>query len=144
MLGPGKANQDAVLARGQRDEIMATAKAVMVSYRKIVPALTPPPGHTPQPVNASAVFQAPDQAKIVYDASAEATLARYELRGTPGETYEEDDAVTISTHSPADAREFLTGFGLTQPGTQASFKVFVILDTGNEAGSAAMMVERPA
>jgi hypothetical protein len=31
----------------------------------------------------------------------------------------------------------------SQPGTQASFKVFVILDTGNEAGSAAMTVERP-
>jgi len=151
------ANQNAVLARSQRNEIMATAKAVMVSYRKVVPArcaqhptlvdtlpaVTPPPGHTPDPVHASAVFQAPDQAKIVYDASAEATLARYELRGNPGEKYEEEDAITLATHSPADAREFLTGFGLTQPGTQASFKVFVILETGNEAGSAAMTVERP-
>ena len=32
------ANQNAVLARSQRNEIMATAKAVMVSYRKVVPA----------------------------------------------------------------------------------------------------------
>lgn len=53
-------------------------------------------------------------------------------------------AIVIATHTPADAREFLTGFGLTQPGTQASFKVFVILETGNEAGSPAMTVERPA
>jgi hypothetical protein len=40
-------------------------------------------------------------------------------------------------------QEFLTGFGLTQPGTEASFKVYVILTTGNEAGSAPMTVERP-
>ncbi len=156
-VAEANANQDAVLARSQRDGIMANAKAVMVAYRKIVPArcaqfpalvdtlpaVTPPPGHTPAPVNASAVFQAPDQAKIVYDASPEATLARYELRGNPGEEYDEDDAVTLATHSPTAAREFLTGFGLTQPGTQASYKVFVILATGNEAGSATMTVERP-
>lgn len=152
-----RANQNAVLARSQRDSIMATARAVMVSYRKIIPArcaqfpalvqtmpeVTPRPGHTPEPVNASAVFQAPDQAKIVYDASDEATLARYELRGNPGESYQEDDAVPLATRAPGDPREFVTHFGLTQPGTQASFKVFVILETGNEAGSAAMTVERP-
>jgi hypothetical protein len=152
------AHQNAVLARSQRDRTMATARAVMVNYRKIVPArcaqhptlvdtlpaVTPPPGHTPDPVNASAVFQAPDQAKIVHDASPEPTLARYELRGTPGETYEEDDAVTLATHLPADPREFLTGFGLTQPGTRATFKLFVVLATGNEAGTPPMTVERPA
>ena len=70
-------------------------------------------------------------------------LARYELRGNPGDTYDDDDAVTIATHTPGDPREFLTGFGLTQPGTHASFKVYVILTTGNEAGSAPMRVERP-
>ena len=151
------ANQNAVLARGKRDITMALAKALMVTYRKAVPArcvlhpelvaampaVTPPPGHTPDPVNASAVFQAPDQAKIVYDASEETTLARYELRGNPGDTYDENDAVTITSHLPADPREFLTGFGLTQPGTHAAFKVFVVLDTGNEAGSATMIVARP-
>ncbi|MBN8459594.1 MAG: hypothetical protein J0M04_17330 [Verrucomicrobia bacterium] len=51
--------------------------------------------------------------------------------------------MTLATHTPADPREFLTGFGLTQPGTRASFKVFVILGTGNEAGSPAMIEERP-
>ena len=58
-------------------------------------------------------------------------------------TYHKGDAVTLATHAPAEPREFVTGFGLTQPGTQAAFKVFVVLDTGNEAGSAAMTVERP-
>ena len=103
----------------------------------------PPTIGTPDPVNASAVFQAPDQAKIVHDPSADPDLSRYELRGTPGDSYDEQDAVTLATHTPADPSEFLTGFGLTQPGTRASFKVFVILGTGNEAGSPAMTVERP-
>jgi hypothetical protein len=99
--------------------------------RETLNAATAPPGHTSAPVNASAVFHAPDQAKIAYDASAEATLSRYELRGTPGEKYkEEEDAITLSTRLPADARGFLTGFGLTQPGTRASYKVFVIPETG--------------
>ncbi|MGL5962871.1 MAG: hypothetical protein ACRCZ2_00495, partial [Fusobacteriaceae bacterium] len=151
------ANQNAVLARSQRDLTMATAKAVMINYRKIVPArcaqhpalvdtlpaVTPPPGHTPAPVTASAVFVAPDQAKVVHAASTEATLLRIELRGNPGDSYDEEDATTIATHGPADPNEFLTTFGLSQPGTQVAFKVFVVLETGNEAGSATMVVERP-
>ena len=151
------ANQNAVLARSERDRIMATAKDVMVSYRKIVPArcaqmptlvetlpaVTPPPGHTPDPVKASAVFQAPDKAKITYEASPEPTLARYELRGCPGPVYDEKDSVLIGIRLPTDPRELTTDFGLTQPGMEASYKVVVVLETGNEAGSAAMTVERP-
>lgn len=153
-----KANQDAVLARSHRDATKATAKALMITYRKVVPsrcaqhpslvetlpAVTPPPGHTPQPVNASAAFQAPDQAKVVYAASAEAMLARYELRGNPGDAYSEEDAVVIAIHQPGDPREFLTNFALTQPGMQVALKVFVVLTSGNEAGGAEMIVTRPA
>jgi hypothetical protein len=109
-----------------------------------LPRLTPLPGHTPVPVNASAIFQAPNATKVVYDASSEATLARYELRGTVGDHYDEDDAVVIASHAPNEAREFTTVFGLDQPGAEIALKVFVVLDTGNEAGSAAMLVQRPA
>jgi hypothetical protein len=38
----------------------------------------------------------------------------------------------------------VTTFGLNQPGAEIALKVFVVLDTGNEAGSAPMIVERPA
>ena len=41
-------------------------------------------------------------------------------------------------------REFITPFGLNQPGARVALKVYVILNTGNEAGSAAMFVQRPA
>lgn len=151
------AEQNVVLARATRERAKADAYAFMKAYRVAVPtrcagipdvlntlpALTASGGHTPAPVNASAVFQAPDQAKVVYEASTDAALDHYELRGNPGTSYSDDDAVTIATHAPGDALEFLTGFGLTQPGTAVALKVYVVLTTGNEAGSAPMVVERP-
>ena len=50
----------------------------------------------------------------------------------------------IASHGPGAAREFITPFGLNQPGAKIALKLYVILSTGNEAGSAAMFVERPA
>lgn len=152
------AQQDADITRADRDRTKASAYATMKAYRVAVPArcaqlpllvetmpiLTPVPGHTPDPVNASAVFEAPDQARVGYDASEDAMLDHYELRGNPGTAYNEVDAITIATHEPEDAREFLTSFGLTLPGATVALKVYVILTTGNEAGSATMLVTRPA
>ena len=43
----------------------------------------------------------------------------------------------------AAPREFVTPFGLNQPGAKVALKVYVILTSGNEAGSAAVFVERP-
>jgi hypothetical protein len=153
----GKA-QDVTLARATRDLTQDKCYETMKSYREAVPAklsafpalietmprLTPLPGHTPAAVNASAVFQAPNQAKVIYDASTDLQLERYELRGTVGDHYDEDDAVVIATHLPNEPREFVTTFGLNQPGAEIALKVFVVLTTGNEAGSAAMLVDRPA
>lgn len=152
------AAQRVVLARARREKSKRSAYLTMKAYRLAVPprcaqftelvetlpALTPAGGHTPDPVNASAVFQAPDQAKVVYSASADADLDHYELRGNPGDAYDDDDALTIDTHLPGDPREFVTGFALNQPGARAAFKVYVVLNMGNEAGSAVMLVARPA
>ena len=146
------------LSRAQRDAHKARAYAVMKAYRQAVPArcagfpilletlpaLSPKPGHTPDPVNVSAVFVPPDQSRVAYTPSDEPSLLRYELRGHPGDEYDAEDAVVVATNAPADAPEFLTAFGLTQPGTRVAFKVYVVLQTGNVAGSAAVVVERPA
>ena len=51
--------------------------------------------------------------------------------------WDEDDAVVVATHGPNEPREFITTFGLNQPGVQVTFKLYVMLTTGNEAGSAA-------
>ncbi|MES2709896.1 MAG: hypothetical protein V4726_25085 [Verrucomicrobiota bacterium] len=109
-----------------------------------LPRLSPPEGgRTPAPVAASAVLVPPDTAKIVHEASDDPDIKEYQLRGVPGSEWSAEDAVTIATHQPGDAREFITPFSLTQPGAAASFAVYVILDTGHEKGSAPMTVTRP-
>ena len=108
-----------------------------------LPRLTPLPGHTPDPVNASAVFVAPNLSRIVHDASTENELAFYTLEGNAGGTFHSEDAVELARHLPGDPREFETDFALTQPGARASFVVAVILTTGNRKASAPMTVQRP-
>ena len=146
------------LARSDRNIIQMKAYAVMKTYREVLPGvipqfpaliesmprLTPLPGHTPAPVNASAVFEAPNASKVVHEASTDPMLHSYQLRATVGDHYNEEDAVVIDTHGPNVPREFITTFGLNQPGAAVAFKVFVILTTDNEAGSATLLVERPA
>jgi hypothetical protein len=151
-------SQDVTLARAKRNEVQVKAYVMLKAYREAVPGklaghpvlvetmprLTPLPGHTPEAVNASAIFEAPNLSRVVYDASEEVQLERYELRGNVGTHYSEEDAVVIGSRGPNEERVFVTPFGLTQPGVQVALKVFVILTTGNEAGSAPMTVERPA
>ena len=149
--------QFVIIERAKRNRIQDRAYEILKAYRENVPSkmsswpevvetmprLTPLPGHTPDAVNASAVFVAPNQFKVVYDASTDAMLEGYQLRGNVGDDYSHEDAVVIATHSPSDPREFVLPFGLNQPGARVALKLYVILNTGNEAGSAAMIVERP-
>lgn len=149
--------QEVILARAKRKETQELAYVLMKSYREAAPGvlaghpalietmprLTPLPGHTPVPVGATAVFQAPNASKVVYSESTDTMLERYELRGTVGEQYDDEDAVVIASHLPTDPREFITTFGLSQPGARIALKVYVILSTGNEAGSNSMLVDRP-
>ena len=115
------------------------------SLQANLPRLTPEDtGTTPEPVNASAVYVSGATSRTVHDASTAADLKEYQLRGVIGEEWDEDDAVTIATHTPEEAPEFNVEFGLTQPGTAIVLKVYVITTTGRERGSAAMKVGRPA
>ncbi len=150
--------QNVTLARSARNRIQDRAYDIMKAYRESVPGimanfpdlvetlprLTPLPGHTPAAVNASAVLEGTNQSKVVYDASSEATLESYQLRGNVGDEYSDEDAIVIATNVPGTAREFVTPFGLNQPGAKVALKVYVILTSGNEAGSGVMFVERPA
>ena len=150
--------QDVTLARSDRNIIQAGAYAIMKAYREAIPGsdvaefpalvetlprLSPLPGHTPDAVNSSAVYLAPGSSKVVYDASTDLLLHSYQLRGNVGDDYSDEDAVVIATNAPGAPREFITPFGLNQPGAKVALKVFVILTTDNEAGSAAMFVQRP-
>lgn len=148
----------AKLARSRRDFLQKQAYEAMKTYRVAMPAalpstddlqatlprLTPEDtGTTPEPVAASAVYVSGATSKTVYEASPAADLREYQLRGVIGDDWDEDDAVTIATNAPGDAREFTVDFGLTQPGTKVALKVYVITTTGRERGSAVMVVERP-
>ncbi len=147
------------IARAKRNRIQDEAYAVMKAYREnlpgsnvaqfpelveTLPRLSPTPGHTPEAVNASAVFEAPNLSKVVYEASTDTQLHSYELRGNVGDSFSAEDAVVSATHGPGEPREFTVPFGLNQPGAEIALKVYVVLTTGNEAGSAVMLVQRPA
>lgn len=149
---------DLKLAREKRNKLQNDARAILSAYRPAVegffppdsplvntiPLLTPKPGHTPAAVTATAAYDpAAQEAVVKFTASAEAELESYQLRGVPGPDYAGDDEVILATIPKGAPREFRTAFSLTEPGASASFKVFVILTTGNEAGSVPVMVARP-
>lgn len=70
-------------------------------------------------------------------------LASCQLRAVPVPDYDADDGQILATLPKGTAREFRSGFSLTGPGMSASFKVYIILTTGNEAGSESVSVTRP-
>ncbi|HRF60013.1 MAG TPA: hypothetical protein PLH94_08885 [Fimbriimonadaceae bacterium] len=119
----------------------ATGSALLLS----LPALSPPAGHTPDPVNASAVWDAvTEEAVVTYTASADPDLESYELRGSFGGTkYNTDTASVLGNHLPGDLTPFRTADGLVASGSKVYYKVYVVLDTGNEKGSKTVSVTRP-
>lgn len=152
------AEVDLAFLRGERNMMQEVIYPMLKAYRlKVVgkkvefpqlleslPALTPPEGHTPEPVAVQAVWEAgSNQGKVTWAASSEASLARYEVRGSAGDDYETEDEIVLASVLPAGARELLTDFALNSPGLTAGFKVYVVLTTGNERGSEAVYVPRP-
>ncbi len=149
--------QSLALARATRNTEQALAYETMKAYRlampirlsqnaeliSTLPKLTPDGGHTPVAVQVSGAYVAPSTSHVVYTASEEAMLSHYELEGCNGEEFIGEDAVFLGRREVGDPLEFTVAFGLTQPGTAAAFKVFVVLTTGNRAGSVVVVVRRP-
>lgn len=153
-----KGGSDLKIVRGERDDLQKQIYPILKQYRQIIPGkfpddsvyintlprLTPKPGATPQAVNASAVWdEAEVKARIEWEASTNNDLKEYQVRYTPGDDYEEDDETIVATISPGQPLTLLTDAGLTQAGASSTFKVYVITNTGNEKGSAALTVEWP-
>jgi hypothetical protein len=152
------ARVDLGLARRARNDVQDDIYPKLKSYRQKItglaasypalvatlPALTPPDGHTPEPVAVEAVWDAPAaKARVTWEESSEPTLARYEVRGDAGEEYETEDEVVLGTVLPGEPRELLTAFALGSPGLTCGYKVYVVLETGNERGSDPVYVTRP-
>ena len=112
-------------------------------FHDTMPSLTPSPGSTPDPVTAQGVWdEATGEAILTWDASTNPNLSSYSIRVTPGSTYDSASA-TVAGSVPAGTEEFRTIESLTNPGDTASFKVYVILSTGNTVGSNTVVVTRP-
>ncbi len=144
--------------RVERDALEVRVRKVLGAYVRAVPALlaaehpllasvpriSPLPGHTPEPVAVQAEWLPEDQAgKISWAASEDAALDHYEVRWYPGETYDKkEERLAFSVDKEADRVALVRQgqFGLVGPGAEASFKVYVVLTTDNERGSAAVVV----
>ena len=144
--------------RVERDALEVQVRKVLGAYVRAVPALlaadhpllgsvpriSPLPGHTPEPVAVQAVWVPEEQAgKISWEASDDAALDHYEVRWCPGETYDKkEERLALSVNKDADRMALVPQgrFGLVGPGAEASFKVYVVLTTDNERGSAAVVL----
>jgi len=142
--------QQLKLTRMRRNLVQDNVYATLRGYRATIqaqfpqedplvltlPRLTPTPGSTPDPVAAVAVWDATiDQAVITWEASDNPNVEHYEVRYSPGDLDDSDAETLQATVAPDAPREFLTRKGLSKPGDAALFKVYVVLETGNERGS---------
>jgi hypothetical protein len=150
--------QQLKMVRTRRNLLQETVYATLRVYRATIqaefpaqdafvltlPRLTPLPGSTPEPVAVQAVWDAGlDQAVITWEASDNANLDHYEVRYSPGSSYDSDAETVQAIVAPDAPREYLTRKGLTNPGDTALFKVYVVLETGNERGSEVLAAKRP-
>jgi len=108
-----------------------------------LPKLSPEPGSTPDAVLANGVWDGPTtQGKLTWDASSSPDLAEYEVRWSPGTTYDSANEVVLGSIDPTATREFFTSQGLGTSGDVSVFKVYVKTTTGNERGSNSVKITR--
>ncbi len=153
----GDASQELTVARARRDKTMKFIRAVLISYRSAViykiagnqplidtiPRVTPEPGHTPEPVQVSATFVAPNKAVGEYTESAEAQFKDYQIVAAIGAEATLDDAILLETRTDRTPAPFETTFGLADPGSAISIWVVVRIEDGNERASDKVVVQHP-
>jgi hypothetical protein len=142
-----------------RDTFQDRARTLMVRYRAKIEALyaldsaevatlpkvTPSQGSTPDAVELTAEWSPTEQrAELSWTASEDPDLASYQIRYVPGPDYVSADEAPLATIPPGAPLVFQTPAGFPDPGSARSYKVYVRLTTGHEAGSEAKTVFRPA
>jgi hypothetical protein len=155
-LASTNADDDDRLTRDSRNVLLGPAKARMVQYRQAVksilpsgsalllniPAVSPPPGSTPAPVNASGDWNAgTSMADLTWSASPNPNLDHYSVRTAPGPKYKAADESVVGEVDKT-LTHYSTDEGLVAPGATALFRVYVVLTTANEKGSNTVGVTR--
>jgi hypothetical protein len=143
------ADEQATLLRKQRDVLLRPAELRMKQYREVIPArfdptspfvaslpaLTPPPGSTPEPVEVNAAWNvALNKAVLNWTPSAAPNLAHYSVRACTGTVYKVSNEFAV-LDLPPGTLTLATLAGLPVPGAKAVYRVYVVLTTGNERGS---------
>lgn len=151
------AESDLKLARTQRDMLLAPFRDRLIEYRQAIqveygdghaftttlPDVTGQPGSTPDAVTASVAWDGvTNEAVVTWTGSTNSNLQHYEIRVSPGATYDSGTA-SVAGQVLAGTEEFRTTQELASPGDTATFKVFVVLQTGNQAGSNPATITRP-
>jgi hypothetical protein len=150
--------QDVDLALEKRNDVQDQLYEGMKLYRLAVPgrlpagsalvdslpALTPDSSRTPDPVELTGTFNSQtNQATLTAAVSTDPDLEEYELRYCTGANYSTENEHFAATIPQGTPPVFVTNKGLQSPGLTASFKVYVRLNDGGEAGSNAVVLQRP-
>ena len=148
------AEQDVDREIEERDTLYLAIRDQLVLYRQAVPGLfpaghplilslprlTPLPGHTPDPVVLTGVWNPTTlAADLSWTASVDPDFDHYSIRRS-GPPYNTNTEIVVE-NLPAGTLNFSTNAGLTTPGASMAFKVYVVLTTANEKGSNAVTVE---
>lgn len=152
-----EAENGARLGRSERDILLPPLRNRFVQYREAIgveygpthpfttslPSLHPLPGSTPDGVPLTGGWNAASgQADFSWPPSSNPNVDHYELRKCDGSGYDAATA-TVVGNIPAGTTNIATTAGLVNSGDVASFRLFVVLTTGNEAGSNTLTITRP-
>ncbi len=103
-----------------------------------IPRLYPLPGHTPTaPTGVSLHYNAiSGQFDISWNAVEDGDLDHYRIDYALASAEDFGEPTTFLASVPAGTLSYSTSVGTSTPGLGISIKVYAVLDTGNEAGSA--------
>ena len=150
--------KDVSIEIARRDDVETVLYAAMKQYRLSAPAvlqegsalidtlprLTPEGGRTPSPVELFGAYDAVNHAAdLNWPASSDTDLEEYEVRVTFGPTWSDSNNHIAGTVAAGAARILKTTKGLQAPGAVATYKVYVKLKSGGEAGSNIVAIARP-
>ena len=139
--------QGALIAREQRNALLAPMRARLAQYRLAVqskyaagsplllslPALTPPPGSTPDPVVLSGSISG-DMVTLTWTAPTAPNLKHISIRACDPPRYNSANEAVVATVLPG-TNVWTNNTLLTAPGSVKYFKAYVVTLDDNEKGS---------